>query len=388
MRSSTSSGARRSRASGKSSAAACALPWLFGRGDVDETAVRRWVRRRRVGAPQRGSEAGITLVGRIHEQRCFFDQLVRRLRAGGLGVLLVGAEQVLGELGPRERVEEQLRVVEVLAELGDDLVGARCPRSRSSRASARAPPAASPRTRAPPTRRSSSRRAAPAPRTARARPPPARPRRRGPPRPRTRPRPCRRSCIRAGRPSRCSSSGPGRRSATLAAPRPSPGSSSCRSGWRSRRTTRCPGAPWRSARSAASRSRGRASTAPPRWRARIEPPLFSHCPPTTSWKCGTRRPPTLRLTPRKPMSATWCCAHELKQPLALMCRCFAFGILVDARRAQLLAQLRRQRARRRDAELAGVRSGAGADVADRARARRGEVDRLQRRRRRRADPPR
>ena len=27
------------------------------------------------------------------------------------------------------------------------------------------------------------------------------------------------------------------------------------------------------------------------------------------------------------MSATWCCAHELKQPLALMCRCFAFGSL-------------------------------------------------------------
>ena len=88
------------------------------------------------------------------------------------------------------------------------------------------------------------------------------------------------------------------------------------------------------------------------------------------------------------MSATWCWPHELKQPLALMCRCFGVRIAVDARRAQLLAQLRRQRARRRDAELARVRAGAGADVADRARAGRGQVDRLQRRRRRRAGRPR
>ena len=44
-----------------------------------------------------------------------------------------------------------------------------------------------------------------------------------------------------------------------------------------------------------------------------------HSPPITSWKCGTRRPLTLRLTPRKPRSATWCCPQELKQPLVLMC---------------------------------------------------------------------
>ena len=29
------------------------------------------------------------------------------------------------------------------------------------------------------------------------------------------------------------------------------------------------------------------------------PALFVHSPPTTSWKWGTRRPPTLRLTPQK-----------------------------------------------------------------------------------------
>ena len=45
----------------------------------------------------------------------------------------------------------------------------------------------------------------------------------------------------------------------------------------------------------------------------------------TSWKCGTRRPFTLRLTPKKPRSATWCCPHELKQPLHLMCRSRAAG---------------------------------------------------------------
>ena len=44
-----------------------------------------------------------------------------------------------------------------------------------------------------------------------------------------------------------------------------------------------------------------------------------HCPPMTSWKWGTRRPLTLRLTPRKPRSATWCWPQELKQPLVLMC---------------------------------------------------------------------
>ena len=28
-----------------------------------------------------------------------------------------------------------------------------------------------------------------------------------------------------------------------------------------------------------------------------EPPFSSHWPPSTTWKCGTRHPPTLRLTP-------------------------------------------------------------------------------------------
>ena len=59
-------------------------------------------------------------------------------------------------------------------------------------------------------RRSCLRRAGSAPRRSRARSRPARPRRTARPRPRTRPRPCRRWCTRAGRPSRCSSSGPAR----------------------------------------------------------------------------------------------------------------------------------------------------------------------------------
>ena len=64
-------------------------------------------------------------------------------------------------------------------------------------------------------------------------------------------------------------------------------------------------------------------------------------------------------------------------------------VLVDARLAQLLAAARpASAARRRDAELARVGARAGGDVADRAGARRGQVDRLRAPRRRRAGPPR
>jgi len=49
-----------------------------------------------------------------------------------------------------------------------------------------------------------------------------------------------------------------------------------------------------------------------------EPAFSCHWPPSTTWKCGTTRPPLLRLLPKKPMSATWCWPHELKQPLTLM----------------------------------------------------------------------
>src|SRR5690606_25381176 len=59
-------------------------------------------------------------------------------------------------------------------------------------------------------------------------------------------------------------------------------------------------------------------------------PLLAHDPPTTSWKCGTRRPPTLRLTPKNPISATWCWEQELKHPLHLMCSPRADGGRVAA----------------------------------------------------------
>src|SRR4051812_19131453 len=91
------------------------------------TLANTWGRRsgagRRGGGPQAGSEACITLVGGIHEQRRFLDQLVGRLAARRLAPVVEGAEEVLRELPARERVEEQLGLVEVLAELAHDLVG-------------------------------------------------------------------------------------------------------------------------------------------------------------------------------------------------------------------------------------------------------------------------
>src|SRR5258706_16286455 len=62
---------------------------------------------------------------RIDEERGLFDELVRRLERRGLRPLFVGAEEVLRDLPAGERIEEDLRVEEVLPELGDDFVRVR-----------------------------------------------------------------------------------------------------------------------------------------------------------------------------------------------------------------------------------------------------------------------
>ena len=119
-----------------------------------------------------------------------------------------------------------------------------------------------------------------------------------------------------------------------------------------------------------------------------EPPLFVPLAADDQLEVRHAAPADVAATPRKPMSATWCCAHELKQPLALMCRPLRVRVLVDARRAQLLAQLGRQRARRRDAQLARVGARAGAMSLIVAGARRGRGRSPSAPRRRRAGPPR
>src|SRR5580700_3919867 len=69
-----------------------------------------------------GSEARVALVGGVYEQRRLLDQLVRGLGGRLLAPLLMRAKEVVGEFSPREGVEEQAGVIEVLTELGDDLV--------------------------------------------------------------------------------------------------------------------------------------------------------------------------------------------------------------------------------------------------------------------------
>src|SRR5262249_49030720 len=77
------------------------------------------LRRRR----RRRAEARVALVSGVDEEARLFDELVRRLEARRLAAIFVRPEEVLRELPARERIEEELRVVEVLPELGHDLVG-------------------------------------------------------------------------------------------------------------------------------------------------------------------------------------------------------------------------------------------------------------------------
>ena len=217
-----------------------------------------------------------------------------------------------------------------------------------------------------------SRRAAAAPRRPRARPRPARTRRRARPRRRTRPRPCRRWCTRAGRPSRCRSSGPARsvgstcssstmRADRLLADAVDEGLEASRPSWRS-----CAYMLGEALDDLGHALRRDGADGQAVGAARC----CVHWPPITSWKCGTRRPLTLRLTPQKPMSATWCWPQELKQPLVLMCRSLdasSSWSMPDGRAAAGAARPA-SAARRRDAELAGVGARAGGDVGDGAGA--------------------
>src|SRR5688500_4070982 len=57
---------------------------------------------------ERGAEAGVTLVGGVHEQLCLFDDLVGGFAARGSGPLLVDAEEILGEFPTGVGVEEEL----------------------------------------------------------------------------------------------------------------------------------------------------------------------------------------------------------------------------------------------------------------------------------------
>ena len=240
-----------------------------------------------------------------------------------LGLLVVGAEEVLRELAARERVEEQLGVVEVLAELAHDLVGLGAHVGVLLARSARAPPAAwRCRARAPRRRRaclsSSSTCASNSSRSAVGQPDLdvghdlA--------------RALAHAHVADGVLARVAPVGVearvllvGRQHLQLLDHRADrlladAGGEACEA-------SRRPGA--RCAYRSVSRfdhlgdalRRHRADGQAVRRRR-----CSSHWPPTTSWKCGTRRPPTLRLTPKKPMSATWCWPHELKQPLTLMCR--------------------------------------------------------------------
>src|SRR5690349_21107549 len=75
----------------------------------------RLLRRRRRGHARR--DALIARMRRLDEELRLLDLPVRLLAPGRLQRLLVGVQQHRGELGPRERVVEDLRVVVARAEL-------------------------------------------------------------------------------------------------------------------------------------------------------------------------------------------------------------------------------------------------------------------------------
>src|SRR5258708_24756391 len=65
-------------------------------------------------AAQRGAEARIALMRGVDEQRRLLDQLVHGFLRRRLVAIVVGAKEVVRELAAGERIEEQLRVLEVL----------------------------------------------------------------------------------------------------------------------------------------------------------------------------------------------------------------------------------------------------------------------------------
>src|SRR5260370_35598016 len=62
-------------------------------------------------------------VSRFEEKLCLLDKVVRGFVAVLVAEPLVRREEILGELTPGEGIEEQLRVVEMFAERGDDPAG-------------------------------------------------------------------------------------------------------------------------------------------------------------------------------------------------------------------------------------------------------------------------
>src|SRR5580698_1636025 len=83
---------------------------------------RRALTERDRGVADRRAESRVALVRGVDEERRLLDQLVGALGGRRLAALLVRAKQVVRESAARERIEEELRIVEVLAELADDLV--------------------------------------------------------------------------------------------------------------------------------------------------------------------------------------------------------------------------------------------------------------------------
>ena len=61
-------------------------------------------------------------VAGFDEQLSFFDQLMCRLRRPGLPGFLMGLEEIRREFAAHKRIEENLRVVKLGAEVADDLV--------------------------------------------------------------------------------------------------------------------------------------------------------------------------------------------------------------------------------------------------------------------------
>src|SRR6188768_800808 len=84
-----------------------------------------------------------------------------------------------------------------------------------------------------------------------------------------------------------------------------------------------------------------------------EPPLFLYWPPITSWKCGTRRPFMLRLTPRKPVGHV-VLATRVGAAAALDVQALSGRVELLGDHRELLVQLGGQAARGRDAEFAGI----------------------------------